>query len=191
MAPTLRGMGSATSSQSSDVRFSLEGDWVKMDRLISYLASRNSSKVKRDLALAQKEYLKTFKKTLIKGLVTGGSGINQHWAPHSSNYYSPTGMVGIRTGKYLYALSALRITQNNFKVSLEFGSSLNVRSTNRGLSLNKYAAIFEYGTRSGSQPPRSLWGGTFLYLGGRKGVAKNLTSRMSQSLRRMGIRGVL
>ena len=156
----------AQSNPFSGLEIQLVGQWNKFNSLMAYLSQGGGKAIKRDIARGQRKFLERYKSVLITALVTQGASVGAPFAEHSPGYDSPTGSIGIRTGKYLGALRNLKITQKNYVVSLSFSpGDLRQRSFNKGTTLARYAYMFEVGRKG--QAARPIWNPTFERIGGR------------------------
>jgi hypothetical protein len=156
-----------------DLSVTLTGDWVSFNKLMKYLAAPGNNGIKRDIAKAQRDYLSRFQYVLINALLTEGDSVNAPFAEHSYSYNSPTGMVGIRTAKYLNALRSLQITSGTTSQKSVGGQY--------GAPMSKYALWFEFGT--GLQPARPIWAPTFRAMGGAATVNRYLVGAIGRRIK--------
>jgi hypothetical protein len=164
-----------------DAHIELVGQWSRFDRVMRYLTAHNSSEIKRDIAKGQRDFLERYKYNLINALVTEGRSVGAPFAEHSPNYHSPTGLIGRRTDLYLNALRSLRITSSNYVLSLSFTPGItHQKSKKKGLTLARYAYIFEEGSLY--QPARPIWGPTFRSIGGRQKAQQYLKSAVGNRI---------
>lgn len=164
-----------------------EGEWIKFDTLMKYMGGGKFNRgIKRDIAKAQRDFLTRMRKNLIAGLASGGSAIRANWPEHASGYQGGLSM-GVKDGYYLLALFNSRIVSKGYIVSLRLSKGdLSYKPKEGGLSVGRYALIFEKGSKRG-QPPRPLWSTAFEFTGGRKQVLGNMTGAIKKRLSKMGI----
>lgn len=165
------------------VGVSFEGKWVQFNQLMNYLSGSGFGGIKRDIASGERKYLDRFKYNLLNALITEGRSVNAPFQEHSPNYYSPTGQIGIRTSKYLYALHGLQIKSQGYRVSLTFSpgsTKQRSREGTNGTTLARYAYIFEVG--NWNQPARPIWSTTFTHMGGKAKVQQYLMGAIGKRL---------
>lgn len=175
----------------SNLLVEYEGDWIKMDRLMSYMAGGAFNRgIKRDIAKGQRDFLTKMKSNLVAGLLSGGSKIGAAFADHSSGYRDGGKGIGIKSGNYLVALANSQVKQKGYVVTLLMSKGdISYKPDPDGLTIGQYALIFEQGApkRPNPQPARPLWRSTYNYMGGDKGVLQNMQGAVGKRLNRMGI----
>lgn len=130
--------------------------------------------------------LTIIKQAIRSGMPPKGSGVS--WPALSSKYVKRYGSHGIYllTGQYLREIK-LQVSKNGYKVYIGFTRQLAKRDKNdknKGLTLTQVANILEFGSSTGSIPPRPLWRPAYESAGGSKKLKKSIVREIQAEVRK-------
>ena len=162
----------------------LEGDWQKVDALVSDLGPSIQRGYDSAVNSFAKKLLSIVKKSLTLGIPPVGGGVVwqplapatiRRWGQHP--IYNLTGLYSRSVGLYVYKSRTL--------VGLPIGTR---RSSQKELTLNELAKILEFGSNDGRIPARPVWSPSLKAAGGRDSIKKLILTSIRKELMKKGIR---
>lgn len=166
------------------LQIKMNGDWQKVDRLVSNLGSSIQTGYDKAIDSFSKKLLAIVKKSLTLGIPPVGGGVVwqplapatiRRWGQHP--IYNLTGIYSRSVGLYYYKSRVL--------VGLPVGSR---RSSQKKLTLNQLAKILEYGSSDGRIPPRPVWATSLKACGGITQIKKLILTSIRKELFKYGVR---
>lgn len=147
------------------VEVHLNGDWIKVDRLLQGMNVSVSKGYKSGVEICSKSIIRIVKTAVSRSQPPPGGGT--YWAPLSPNTISSHGQHGIYNMTGLYGRSIdVRVYKNRTVIGLP----MNVSVPDKNITLNQLSLILEFGDKDGRIPRRPLWGPSLKSFGGQKQI---------------------
>ena len=163
----------------ANVKFELEGDWVRASRMMDTLPST----LRKAIYAGQIVFANAYLLALQTNILENGARIG--WEPLKKHYRYHKKQNKDRIGFYRgYMYNNIKIFKNPVKSIVSVGISKNSEIRGIGdLSLSQYVNVFEHGSLTHNVSARPLFGPTFIsQMGGQKGASAMVIGSIKASL---------